>query len=84
MPLLEAQVVRIETGPVGHVVLFDVANRSGQTAADVQVTGTLGGEESQVSIDYVPGRSRARGGLLFRGDPRRQPVEIRVTGYREP
>ena len=84
VPVLEPRVLRIESSSAGHVVLFEVANRSGQTAAAVQVMGTAGGEESQAALDYVPGRSEAKGGLLFSRDPRGQKLEIRVTGYQQP
>ena len=84
VPILETRLVAIESTPAGHVVQFEVANRSGQTAAAVQVKGVAGDEESDAEIDYVPGRSQARGGLLFRDDPRGQEIEIRVTGFQEP
>lgn len=84
VPVLEARLVGLRSTPAGYVALIEVANRSSQTAAAVQVRGTSGGEESEASIDYVPGDSRARAGLVFSSDPRRRPIELRVTGYQLP
>lgn len=87
VPVLTAQVERIAATPAGHVVEFRVRNLSDQTAAEVHVEGTIKGgaaeESSSATIDYVPGRSEANGGLIFAGDPRGK-LELRVTGYEIP
>lgn len=67
----------------GHVVSFRIENRSGQTAAAVGIEGRVGDETAAVTVDYVPGHSGARGGLMFRSDPRAG-VDLRVTGYELP
>ena len=84
VPVLAAEVEAIEPTSGGHVVRIRVSNRSRQTAARVEVEGTAGEETSAASIDYVPGRSRAEGGLVFRTDPRRTGLSVRVTGYQLP
>lgn len=84
LPVLEVRLLGIEPAGTGCVAQFEVANRSGRTAAAVQVEGKAGGEQSQAAIDYVPGHSRARGGLVFSGKPGRKPVEVRVTGFQLP
>ena len=84
VPLLSARIAEVTDTSTGHVAQIVVTNRSGQTAAAVQVEGKLGDEVASASIDYVPGRSEARGGLLFQGDPRAGAVELRVTGYELP
>jgi uncharacterized protein (TIGR02588 family) len=68
----------------GFIVRFRVRNEGGQTAARVLVRGVVGAEESEMSLDFVPGRSERRGGLLFTRDPRQQPLVIRAVGYDEP
>lgn len=83
VPLLEARVEAVNPVPGGHVAGIVVANGSGQTAAAVQVEGKLGAETATTTIDYVPGHSEARGGLMFKGDPRRG-VELAVLGYELP
>ena len=88
LPVLSARVERVAATAAGHVVEFQVRNLSEQTAAAVQVEGTIraGGEEqtSNATVDYVPGRSHAKGGLIFATDPRRGGLELRVTGYEIP
>jgi len=82
VPLLEARVEGVVPVRGGYVVRIVVANGSGQTAAVVQVEGKLGEETASATLDYVPGHSEARGGLMFKAGP--GPIELRVTGYELP
>ena len=71
------------------LVEFEAFNRGHSTAAAVKVEGRITGaageaETSEAMLDYVPGRSRRRGGLFFRQDPRGRGLELRVHGYQEP
>ena len=84
LPRLAVSIERIETAPGGYGAEVIVTNQAGRTAARVELAGTAGGEVSRATIDYVPGRSQAEGGLLFRTDPRRTGLSIRVTGYQLP
>ena len=88
VPVLTAKVERVAATAAGHVVEVRVGNASSQAAASVQIEGTLGegaGEEtSSATIDYVPGRSEAKAGLIFSRDPRQGAFELRVTGYEIP
>jgi uncharacterized protein (TIGR02588 family) len=73
----------------GHLVEIEAANASGATASAVQVEGALMAgdravETSRLVFDYVPGRSRRRGGMFFTQDPRRHRLELRALGYQEP
>lgn len=81
LPVLSARVERISRTPTAYVVDIRVTNASAQTAAAVQVAAKLGEEESTATVDYVPGRSDARIGLLFQSDPRAGQLELRVVGY---
>ena len=83
VPRLSARVEAVTSVPGGHVVQFTVSNGSGQTAAAVQVEGKLGEETASATLDYVPGRSEAKGGLMFRADPA-PGVELAVLGYELP
>ena len=83
----------VEAGPPvasthGHVVEIRVRNLSSRTAASVQVEGKLSGageaETSSASIDYVPGHSEAKGGLMFTRDPATSQLDLRITGYENP
>ena len=89
VPILSVQAQRVVQTPSGHIVEFVVQNSSSQTAAAVHVEGTIKGstaeeETSSTTVDYVPGRSSAKGGILFTSDPRAGGLELRVTGYEIP
>lgn len=84
VPILSAKIERVIRTPAGFVAEVVVSNRSRQTAAAVQVEGELGDEQASATLDYVPGRSEARGGLIFKDDPRAGPIEVRVVGYELP
>ena len=83
VPRLDVRVEAVMPVPGGHVARIVVANAAGQTAAAVQIEGKLGEETASATLDYVPGHSEARGGLMFKGDPR-QGVELAVLGYELP
>ena len=75
--------------PGGTHVTFDVFNPSDKTAAAVVINGRLldGAREvasSEVTIDYVPARSRVGAGLMFGKSHGGRHVEVRAVGYREP
>lgn len=81
-PLLTVQLDSVARRGAVHAVHFRVMNRGRATAADVGVTGMLGDEEREATLDYVPGHSEAGGALFFERDPRS--VVLRISGYREP
>ena len=83
-PLLTVHVDSVAKRGALHALHFRVMNRGRATAADVGVTGTLGDEEREATLDYVPGDSEAGGALFFEGDPRPGSVVLRISGYREP
>lgn len=88
-PSLRIEPVSVAAAGDQFIVEVEVSNRSGQTGAGVQIEGSLkqGGKEietSNAAIDYVPGKSRARAGLIFTRDPRRYQAGFRVTGYERP
>lgn len=73
----------------GFLVPVTVRNTGPATAAAVEIRGVLrradgGREERRASFAYVPGGGQAKGGLLFRDDPRGRPVELSVEGYEKP
>lgn len=84
-PSLSTLTARIEDSaatPTGHVARIRVFNHGDETAAAVEVEGTIGDEVSQVTIDYVPGHGHADGHLQFEADPRG--AEVRVRGWSAP
>ena len=88
VPVLTATAERVVATASAHVVEVRVDNASSQAAAAVQIEGTMGegdNEETSIAtIDYVPGHSEAKGGLIFSRDPRGGRFELRVTGYEIP
>ena len=88
-PILEVRPRDLVAKQGLHILQVTVANRSGHTAAAVQIEGVLkqGGREIETStatLSYVPGHSERHAGLIFVQDPRRHDVELRATGYEEP
>lgn len=84
VPVLAVQIEAVTLTPNGQVAQIVVSNDSGQTAAAVQVEGKLGEQQASAVIDYVPGHSEARGGLLFLPNSGKGTIEVRVTGYELP
>lgn len=88
-PVLQVRPARVTRIATGYVLEVEVYNRAGETAASVEIEGTLkrtgrAPTTSRLLLDYVPGRSVRRGGLLFDQDPRSGELELRAVGYAEP
>jgi uncharacterized protein (TIGR02588 family) len=65
---------------------FTLINEGDKTAAEVMVEGTIGAsgkeETSSTTFDFIPGRSRQKGELVFSADP--ASAQVRVTSYQQP
>lgn len=88
-PLLQVRPTGINSDGGLHMVEVTVLNRSGQTAADVEIKGTLSDrtgpvETSSASLTYVPGNSTRKVGLIFRRDPRSFALTVIPGGYELP
>jgi uncharacterized protein (TIGR02588 family) len=87
-PEISVRVESIAESGNGWLVRFAVRNAAPSTAAGVRIEGELrrGGktETSAVTLDYVPGGSELKGGLMFAHDPRRGRLLLRPLGYVEP
>ena len=88
-PAIEVSARRLVATPSGYLVVIAAVNRSGATAAAVQVEGRLMAgdaavETSSLILDYVPGHATRQGGLFFTRDPRRHRLDLRALGYQEP
>jgi uncharacterized protein (TIGR02588 family) len=73
----------------GYLVTVSAENRGDRTAADVKLEGALmkGGatvEKSEMSFQYLPPRSKRRGGLFFTHDPRTMQLVLTPRGYQSP
>lgn len=88
-PAISVRVEGIEQSGNGWLVRFGVRNAAPSTAAAVRIEGELRRpgaevETSAVTLDYVPGGSELKGGLMFSHDPRRGQLTLRPLGYVEP
>ncbi|WP_206453187.1 TIGR02588 family protein [Aurantimonas marina] len=88
-PRLAVTAGRIETMANGFRIGFRAFNGGDTTAAEVTVEGSLMDgdkmvETSEVTLDYVPGHSERRGGLLFIKYPGQYRLELKAKSYREP
>jgi uncharacterized protein (TIGR02588 family) len=91
-PVIEIRVDSVVAAGSGYLVEFRAHNSSTSTAQALQVEGTLHPsdgaaadvETSQVTLDYLPGRSSRTAGLFFTRDPREGRLEIRPLGYTRP
>ena len=88
-PAIEVVMTGIHRAGVGFIVEVKAINRSGGTAAVVEVEGVLKDGETEVetaglTFDYVPGHAERRGGLFFTEDPHRHQLELRPLGYQRP
>ncbi|KXG87232.1 hypothetical protein [Agrobacterium bohemicum] len=87
-PDLGATVVTTEQRSNKFQVLFEVSNGASATASQVTVHGEiLDGsdivEKASTILDYVPGKSKARGGLIFKNDPTGR-IILNVSAFNEP
>ena len=80
---LEARLESARPEGGGWLAEVEVANAGDETAAGVEVEGTLGDEAASATIDYVPAHGRERVMLSFDGDPRAG-LELSVHGWSEP
>ena len=87
-PDLAATVVITEQRSNGFQVSFEVSNVASATASQVAVHGEIRDgsdviERASTVLDYVPGKSKARGGLIFRNDPEGR-IALHVSAFNEP
>ncbi|WP_027488059.1 TIGR02588 family protein [Allorhizobium undicola] len=73
----------------GWRVNFEIRNHAPSSAAGVEVRGeVLDGSEplegAEVTFDYVPAHSRARGALIFTHDPKDKTLRLSAVGMTEP
>lgn len=89
LPDLHGKVVETEERSDGFQVLFEIHNDSSATASQVKIRGELRDQGSVLEsydtvLDYVPGRSKAGGGLIFRQNPAGKELTVRPTAFGKP
>lgn len=89
-PAIQLTVENVTRTGSAFVVNVTAHNNGSETAANARVEGLLADasgrvvERSEVTLDYLPGRSRRRFGLIFSADPRAHHLQLRATGYHVP
>jgi uncharacterized protein (TIGR02588 family) len=88
-PNLVGSVVHVQQRSGGYQVQFEVRNSASATASQVTVRGEVRDDDTllettETVVDYVPGHSKANGGLIFLHDPGGKTIHIRATAYNDP
>ena len=88
-PDLTVEQGKVENVSDGYRVQFAIRNSAPTTAAAVVVRGEIRDrdtvvEDAEISFDYVPAQSQARGALFFETDPSGKAVTVRAVGYTDP
>lgn len=88
-PMLETRVDSAVARGGAHYLHITVRNEGDRSAAAAQLRArllrdTIVVAESEVVLDWVPGRSSTSATLLFEEDPRGLEVDARVVGFTEP
>ena len=82
-PVLRARMVAVTPSAGGYLAEIEVSNTGRDTAAAVDVVGTLeGASPSTVTLDYVPAQGRAKAWLHFDRDAAR--ASLAIVGWSEP
>lgn len=87
LALEQTQQVREADGQ--FYIPFEVANTGGETVESVQVMAELrlNGEVKETGdqeIDFLSGGEKREGAFVFRQDPRRGELTLRVASYKKP
>lgn len=88
-PALEARVDSVAVRGEVHHLHLTVRNDGDRSAAAVQLRARLLHDdvvvaESEVVLDWVPGRSAVEATFVFDEDPRALDVEAGIVGFTEP
>jgi uncharacterized protein (TIGR02588 family) len=88
-PRLKVRVISVEPAGEQQLVMIEVGNEGGSTAADARIEAELRErgalvERNETTIDFVPPNSTRRAGLYFSRDPRAHELTLRASGYKEP
>lgn len=88
-PSFRSQVRAITVVEGGHRVEFEISNQGTTTAAAVVVRAEImeagrPAETAEVTFDYVPGNSKANGGVIFAQDPAGREIRLGAIGYTDP
>jgi uncharacterized protein (TIGR02588 family) len=88
-PRFSVRVASIQPAAEQFLVIIEVGNEGGSTAADARIEAELREhgeviERSETTLDFIPPKSKRRAGVLFSREPGTNQLRLRVSGYREP
>jgi uncharacterized protein (TIGR02588 family) len=89
-PRLSVRVGSIEKAGAQYLVIVEVFNEGGSTAADARIEAELRPngvmvERGETTIDFVPPKSKRRAGVFFNREPAgANQLTVRASSYREP
>lgn len=88
-PEIVFEVDSVRVAPHGFLLEFQAVNSGESTAARLLIEGEVSTEagvteRSEVTIDYLPAKSRRRAWLFFETDPSQHHLEIRQKGFDSP
>jgi uncharacterized protein (TIGR02588 family) len=88
-PRLALRVDSIQATGDQFLVLIEIANEGGSTAADARIEAELRQqgtviEHSETTVDFIPRNSKRQAGVFFGRDPRTLELTLRTSGYRDP
>ncbi len=88
-PIIKITIESVVSADTGYLVIFEAQNTGEETASNVAIEGEIKNgdesvEKSDVTIDYVPSRSKRKSGLYFTKNPQQFDLQIRAKGYEEP
>ena len=88
-PDVSLSLISVVSSERSHTVLFEARNEGDATAAGLVVEGRLlqdgrTVEEAETTLDYLPGLSTRKGGLIFAHDPAAYQLSLSARGYHDP
>ena len=82
---IEVRLMAVRQTSHGFVAEIEAINHGGAAATQVVVSGTAPGsaasDTAEMTFDYIPGQSSARGGMIFENDPRAGGLVLRAKSY---
>jgi len=84
LPDISLAVTEVVPTAHGYNALVSVTNQGSATAAEVELAGILGDEESRALLDYSPAQSVRQVSLIFTHAATPEEIQLRVLGYTDP
>ena len=88
-PDVRLLVLEVRQVPEGHLVRIEATNEGSLAASELQIEGEIAlpdgtSETSDVTIDYLPPRSKREAAFMFQADPASGVVKLRPKSFTRP